>query len=100
MPRIFSTIEALSNGAIMNESRSSHKVWRDATEGGITVDTCFCVDTQLYETGVKRGGIWYILEEYDTEQEAEANHKKWLAEVTAKPDMELWDIYEADLRWC
>jgi hypothetical protein len=99
MARIFSSLEALNNGATINETRSSHKVWRDKTKRGITVDTCFCVDTQLYETGVMRGGVWYILEEYDTEVEAETKHKKWLAEVTAKPDMELWDIHEADLRW-
>lgn len=61
--------------------------------GDIEVDTCTAPDTDAWETGVKVGdGEWIIVTQYTNRQEAEAEHKKWVAYMKENPKAELKDI--------
>ncbi len=57
--------------------------------GDQTVDTCRPPDTDEWETGVQRGGEWFIVEQYATRDEAESGHQRWVEAITATPAMEL-----------
>lgn len=63
--------------------------------GDITVDTCVPSDTGVWETGIIREsveGVWVIVSQYETDEEAETGHKGWLKLVTDDPTCELKDI--------
>jgi len=56
--------------------------------GEITVDTCAVTDsTKPFETGIQHpsynDGEWIIVEEYDTKEQAERGHKKWVKILTS-----------------
>lgn len=58
-------------------------------EGDLIVDTCSVTDgDHTYETGVchpkYNNGRWVIVEAYDTKEEAQAGHDKWVSKMTAK----------------
>ncbi len=45
----------------------------------ILIDTCFTLDTHKYETGVKvNSDPCIVVEEYETREEAELGHKKYI----------------------
>jgi len=59
------------------------------------VDTCRCADTGLWETGILRPkdtGRWVVVEQYETKQEAEQGHNKWVRLMREDPERELIDI--------
>lgn len=50
---------------------------------GLTIDTCSVTDnTKPYETAVRHDTFydneWSVVEEYDTKEEAEIGHEKWV----------------------
>lgn len=50
------------------------------------IDTCFCNDTNKYETAICRNNNdWIIVEEYDTKEQSKINHKKWVEFTKNKP---------------
>jgi len=56
---------------------------------GLTVDTCTVPDTDHpFETGIKHpnynDGNWVIVEEYDSKEEAQKGHDKWVKTMTAE----------------
>jgi hypothetical protein len=60
----------------------------------LLVDTCAVSDgAKPYETAVAhkeyKGGSWIVVEAYDTQEEAQAGHDRWVATMTAEelPDM-------------
>ncbi len=62
---------------------------------GITVDTCYCIDTKAWETGIERmpvEGKWVIVSQYDDEKEARKGHKQWVKYLKENPTCELTDI--------
>lgn len=56
---------------------------------GVIVDTCLVNDSdQPYETGIKHpcynNSDWVIVELYDTKEEAQIGHNKWVKTITSK----------------
>lgn len=85
-------------------------------EGHLIIDTCAVTDsTQPYETGVchpaYNDGAWVIVELYDTKEEAQVGHDKWIKTMAADelPDSlrdvssagiaELCDVFVPDDEW-
>ncbi|KKM78779.1 hypothetical protein LCGC14_1356570 [marine sediment metagenome] len=66
--------------------------------GDIIVDTCAASDSDRpYETAIQhpdyKGGLWIVVELYDTKAEARLGHYKWMALMMAgKPPDELRDV--------
>ena len=61
----------------------------DRYEGdGFTIDTCSVVDApKSFETGIRHPRYkgtddWMIVEYYDTREEAQAGHDKWVKQMT------------------
>ena len=51
-----------------------------------TIDTCFCNDTNKYETAIKKfDNAWVIVEEYDTKEQSQEGHKKWVEFAKTEP---------------
>lgn len=78
-------------GGVMFESeerRNSRKV-NNTTGEGWTVDTCYAPDNECYETGIEcswiNNGDWVIVDEYETKEEAEKGHKKWVEQMGKRP---------------
>lgn len=58
-------------------------------QNGVEVDTVLVTDSSKpYETGVRcsqyNSGRWVIVELYDTKEQAQAGHDKWVKKMTAK----------------
>ena len=51
---------------------------------GYVVDTCYTIDCG-YETGICYDNRWIIVERYDSKEEAEAGHSKWVEACKLKP---------------
>ena len=69
-------------------------------QGDYEIDTCFCNDTNKYETGIsKLENDWIIVEEYNTKDEASIGHKKWVEFTKAEPkkaysiELEEWEEF-------
>lgn len=60
-----------------------------------TVDTCYALDSGVYETGISckwiDNGEWVIVDEYETKEESVIGHKKWVKHIKTKPK-KLWSI--------
>jgi hypothetical protein len=63
----------------------------DRYEGDdLVVDTCAVTDSsRAFETGIKspryHDGSWVIVESYDTKEDAQAGHDKWVGLMTQSP---------------
>ncbi len=58
-------------------------------DGGV-IDTCYVTDASKdYETGISHpkynNGDWIIVEAYDTKEQAEAGHEKWVKYLSTQP---------------
>lgn len=83
--------------AILHPIREEMRRKEALTEefNGITVDTCYCTDTERWETGILRDAIenkWVIVSQHSSEEEARQEHTKWVAYMKENPDCELRDI--------
>lgn len=85
-------------------------------QDGLVIDTCAVTDAaQPYETGIchpsYNDGKWIIVELYDTREEAQIGHDKWVKTMTAN-ELPKWlqdvssaaiaglcDIFEPDDEW-
>jgi hypothetical protein len=82
--------------------QESRKV--DHTEiNGALIDTCMVTDsTRSYETAVAHpdygDGSWIIVESYDTKDEAEAGHEKWVKIFTNNLPNVLHDVNDCEIR--
>jgi len=64
-------------------------------ENGWIVDTCVAYDTEVWETGIDRTGTedhWVIVEQYETEEEAQKGHELWVKKLRENPNTKLEDI--------
>src|SRR3990167_9952930 len=57
------------------------------TDGNMTIDTCRVTDgSRPYDTGIQHpnygDGSWIIVEAYDTKDEAQIGHDKWVDTMT------------------
>lgn len=78
------------------ENHEERKIAND-TVNNIEIDTCFADDIgKDYETGLLIDGIWYIAEDYDTKEEAQEGHKKYIDLILDKRLTEVEDIYNGD----
>uniref|UniRef100_A0A6M3KJG0 Uncharacterized protein n=1 Tax=viral metagenome TaxID=1070528 RepID=A0A6M3KJG0_9ZZZZ len=67
---------------------------------GVVVDTCCPPDTHIWETGILRGNIegkWVIVGQYESREEAETEHKKWVTYLKENPvcnlkDIDMWNL--------
>lgn len=55
----------------------------------LIIDTCHCIDTGFYETGIidiryDSGKDWVIVEEYNTKEKAKIGHDKWVKKMKSK----------------
>jgi len=58
-------------------------------KGKLIIDTCSVTDSdQPFETGIQHpkfnDGKWIIVEMYDSKEEAQIGHNKWVKKMTAK----------------
>ncbi len=65
--------------------------------GNQVVDTVLPADTDTWETGIKRKGIWIIVQQYPDKKSATKGHAKWVEDITRNPkiklkDIDLWNI--------
>lgn len=63
--------------------------------GDITIDTCLPSNTGVWETGIKRDSIegkWIIVSQYESDEEATREHKKWVELMKQEPTCDLKDI--------
>ena len=68
---------------------------------GMTIDTCSVTDApHPFETGIEhpeyKYGSWCIVEYYDTKEEAQEGHNRWVAKMTAKELPEYLDDIASD----
>lgn len=75
----------------------------EAEGGDLIVDTCAVTDSSRpFETGVKHprynDGAWVIVELYDTREEAQAGHQRWVETMT-RPELppSLLDVSTAEI---
>jgi len=71
-------------------------------EEGLTVDTCRVSDGQQpYETGIEHPeyneGAWVIVEAYDTPEEAQGGHERWVRIMTDDPPAQLVDCCNSEV---
>lgn len=74
----------------MMGSHSQRKIANDEVDGGV-VDTCAVTDSaKPFETGIAHpaynDGEWVIVELYDTREEAEEGHRKWVKVMEGRPE--------------
>ncbi len=72
----------------MNYDYEDRKVDNTEINSNTIVDTCRVSDgNKLYETGVQcpryNNGSWVIVEAYDTKEEAQTGHNKWVEIMSA-----------------
>lgn len=72
-------------GMLFTNNREQRKV--DNTElSNCVVDTAFAPDTGYFETGIEPTGMhWIIVEEYETKEDAQIGHNKWVKYMKTKP---------------
>lgn len=81
-------LESISNGT-MREKRGEAMT----TEiNNHVIDTCEPGDTGKWETGIKRDGVWVIVEQYIDCIKATEGHTKWFKIIEKNPNCELPDI--------
>lgn len=77
------------------EEKLERKVARTIDTKYGLVDTCFCNDTELYETAILsphyNSNGWIVVEEYKTRKAASSGHKKWVNQLEKKA--KLWSIH-------
>ena len=73
----------------------------DKIGDNIIVDTCYCDDTQAWETGVERDGEkWVIVATYkDCEKEATNGHAHWVGKLTTNPSLTLVEVQGPEVLW-
>ena len=85
-----SVVKAIQNPEAVEESRKD--VFRDNFDG-ITVDTVKAFDTGVWETGIEKPGLgWVIVEQYESRDDAEAGHARWVNDMKKDPKAELSDV--------
>ena len=80
----------------MVDSYEDRKVCNTEINGAI-IDTCAVTDSdQSYETGIEHPSYnndnWVIVEMYDTKEEAQIGHAKWVEAFTDKLPESLEDV--------
>lgn len=93
-------INFLASGADFSDIRGK-VVGRDEFEScgrDILVDTCFTMDTGMYETAVcVNDDPLVVVEEYNTQGEAEKGHEKWV-ETCSKRSFTLDSVQIPEIR--
>jgi hypothetical protein len=62
--------------------------------GDLTIDTVQTFDTNRWETGIKHGSNWYIVETYDDEDDAHEGHDRWVINAPTTPLERLKELDE------
>jgi len=86
----------------MMDNYEDRKVANDEINGAV-IDTVSVSDSeQPYETGVKHEsynkGAWVIVEMYDSEEEAEIGHSKWVDTFRKGLPETLTDVGTSDIK--
>ena len=59
---------------------------KNTKQGTYEIDTCYCNDTEKFETAIKKNdGNWIVVEEYETKTIAEKMHEKWVEFTKTNP---------------
>ena len=66
------------------------------------IDTCAVSDsTQPYETAIKcshyNNGKWVVVEQYDSKEEAQKGHERWVQVFKSSPPAKLIDVSECEI---
>uniref|UniRef100_A0A6H1ZRV5 Uncharacterized protein n=1 Tax=viral metagenome TaxID=1070528 RepID=A0A6H1ZRV5_9ZZZZ len=88
------TLEMMKDQVLGKDVSGRDEALNDELDG-IVVDTCCPSDTGIWETGIRREkleGIWVIVSQYDSKEEAEKAHKKWVKLMRTDPTCKLQDI--------
>ncbi len=81
---------------LANASNHEERLVANDTINDIEIDTCLANDMgKDYETGLCINGTWYIAEDYDTKEEAQKGHEKYMNLIKTKQLKEIIDIYGA-----
>jgi len=68
-------------------------VFRTELDNGIVIDTCIGFDTGIWETGVLKPDLeWVIVQQYKSRSEAQEGHAEWVNSMKKNPTQELTDI--------
>lgn len=88
---LMKAIRGMSDGSL-KEARANALTKETKTH---TIDTCFCTDTEQWETGIKpKDSPWVIVEQYEGRIPAMVGHNKWVNAVEENPKLELEDVME------
>ena len=72
-------------GVIMGDTKAARRDALTTEIKGFTIDTCMCVDTGEYETGIyhpKKYTGWVIVQQYGTDTEkAKTGHAAWVKKI-------------------
>ena len=77
------------NNMLISGNRDFRKIAMNVVIKNNTIDTCYCPDTQTWETGIKRNDKWIIVEEYLDEATAIKGHNKWTNKITKNTKIKL-----------
>ncbi len=58
------------------------------------IDTCYCFDTEKWETGICKDDEWTIVEVYENKKEAIKGHKKWCDYINNTGKIELKNVVD------
>jgi hypothetical protein len=93
----FNSIKSISKAVTDPSSvADSRKTALNTTENGWVVDTVQAFDTDKWETGVLRSedGAWIITEQYDTTEDAQVGHDKYVEMMRKNPQCDLPNIQD------
>lgn len=92
---IFESLSTGFGGMLMNNDYES-RVVKNTESDDFEVDTCYCNDTGIYETGITSKKLndekWIIVDEYRTKEEAKKGHAKWVKHMKTNTK-ELFDVH-------
>lgn len=90
---------AMSLFGAMHDQAMGKEYWRQGVLreewDNIIVDTIMtCFDTGKAETGISinNGSTWIIVEQYESEEAANAGHARWVESMKRDPTQELHDL--------
>ena len=91
---LFKLLEVVSARLASGELFDRGKVFRHEDPSGWIVDTCVGLETEVWETGIWPTNRKHctVVEQYESEEEAEKGHNRWVLSMQSNTSQKLIDI--------